>query len=83
MPLFAFPHSPHPDAKTFNYCTVFFAAIFIIGLPWYYFYAYKWFNGPGEAHRPVNERPLGPSQEQGNESGSGRSIEVQVVGASK
>ncbi|KAF2727112.1 amino acid permease [Polyplosphaeria fusca] len=48
LPLLGFPHSPHVTARSFNWSPVFFGALFLLVMPWYFLWAHKWFLGPGK-----------------------------------
>jgi hypothetical protein len=46
LPILAFPSAPNPDVNSFNWSVVFYVALFMITIPWYFLRARKWFTGP-------------------------------------
>ncbi|KUJ17104.1 amino acid permease [Mollisia scopiformis] len=46
LPIFSFPTTPNPTAKTFKWTVPIYIGIMCIIVPWYFFRARKWFFGP-------------------------------------
>lgn len=48
LPLFSFPSAPHPNVDTFDWSVAFYLGLLSLVLPWYFFRAKNWYQGPGE-----------------------------------
>lgn len=46
LPIFSFPSTPNPTAKTFKWTVPIYVGTMCIIVPWYFFRAKKWFFGP-------------------------------------